>query len=212
MRIDVYADFTCPWCFIGLKRIRQALAARPRTKPEMHWRPYQLNPNLPRGGLDRRTYLSLKFGGRERTRQLHEVIEHAGAAVGIGFRFDRIERQPSTVDAHRLVRLAAEANLLPAAGLEALVMAIYRAFFIDGMDIGEPEALLALASGAGLASTTIGAYLAAETNAEAIRAEDLRARRMGIDGVPCFVIDERYAIAGAQEPEAFLPLFDLAAA
>ncbi|MSO71708.1 MAG: DsbA family oxidoreductase [Alphaproteobacteria bacterium] len=212
MRIEIYADFVCPWCYVGIGRLRRALATRPGLAANLAWRPFQLNPTMPKGGIDRGTYLSIKFGSRERLRHLHDAVEDCGRELGLAFNFDRIQRQPNTLDAHRLVRLAGERLGAASPKVEALVIALYQGYFNAGLDLGDREVLVALGVAAGLDGMEVARYLASDREQDQIRAEDLRARRMGIDGVPCFVIDEHYAISGAQEPEAFLPLFDLASA
>lgn len=212
MRIEVYADFVCPWCYVGIGRLRRALATRPGIAVDLAWRPFQLNPTMPRGGIDRGTYLSIKFGNRERLRHLHDAIEDCGRDLGLEFKFDRIQRQPNTLDAHRLVRLAGERLGAASPEVEALVLSLYQAYFSAGLDLGDREVLVALGVAAGLDGLEVARDLASDRERDQIRAEDLRARRMGIDGVPCFIVDEHYAISGAQEPEAFLPLFDLAVA
>jgi predicted DsbA family dithiol-disulfide isomerase len=212
MRVEIYADFVCPWCYVGVGRLRRALAARPGLSGDLAWRPFQLNPTMPKGGIDRATYLSIKFGNRERLDHLHDAIEECGRELGLAFNFARIQRQPNTLDAHRLVRLAGERLGAAAPKLEALVIALYQAYFTAGLDLGDRDVLVALGVAVGLDGMEVERYLASDRELDQIRAEDLRARRMGIDGVPCFVVDGRYALSGAQEPEAFLPLFDLAVA
>lgn len=205
MRIDVYTDPVCPWCFIGKRRLARTLAARPDQSVDLHWRPYQLNPDIPAEGIDRLSYLSLKFGSPTRGRQIHDTIARAGHSERIAFNFDAIERTPNTIDAHRLIRFAGQSGKS-----ETLVEALFRAYFTHGEDIGDVRALGRIARQCGLDGNSVDAYLASDADTDIIRGEDLRARRMGIEGVPCYVIDGRYAISGAQEPEAFFPLLDLA--
>jgi predicted DsbA family dithiol-disulfide isomerase len=205
MRIDIYFDTICPWCFIGKRRFERALAARPVPGVEVHWRPYQLNPDIPREGLDRQTYLSLKYGSPSRARQIFDTIARAGHAERIGFSFDAIFRTPNTLDSHRLVRYAGRAGR---GG--SVVEALFQAYFFHGEDIGDRGVLGRVARQCGFDGAAFDAYIASGADIDEVHAEDLRARRMGVDGVPCFVIDGRYAISGAQEPEAFFPLFDLA--
>ena len=207
MRIDVYFDTICPWCFIGKRRLERTLAARPVEALTLHWRPYQLNPDMPREGLDWPTYLSLKYGSPARAQQIYDTIARAGHAERIPFNFDAIRRTPNTLDSHRLVRFA-EAQ---GAGATAIVEALFQAHFFRGEDIGDTSVLTRIARQCGLDGPTVEAWLTSDADIELVRAEDLRARRLGIDGVPCFVIDGRFAISGAQEPEAFFPLLDLAA-
>lgn len=194
-----------PWCFIGKRRLEAARAARPEVPVEIHWRPFQLNPDMPGAGIARDTYLALKFGGDARARQIYDMIREAGESTGIEFNFDGIARTPNTVDSHRMVRFAQMRG-----GAEPVVENLFRAYFLYGIDVGERARLIEIGTSSGLDEDELARYLDSDEDAEAIRAEDLRARRMGVDGVPCFIVDGRYAIAGAQEPEAFMPLFDLA--
>jgi predicted DsbA family dithiol-disulfide isomerase len=205
MRIDVYFDTICPWCFIGKRRLERTLAVRPVLGVTIHWHPYQLNPDMPRDGLDWPTYLSLKHGSPTRARQIYDTIAHAGHSERIAFNFDAITRTPNTLDSHRLIRFA---DRVKSSGL--VVEALFRAYFFDGENIGEPAVLGRVARKCGLDGAAVDAYLASDTDIDEIRSEDLRARRLGIDGVPAFVIGGRYAISGAQEPEALFPLIDLA--
>jgi predicted DsbA family dithiol-disulfide isomerase len=207
VRIDVYSDTICPWCFIGKRRLERAMSTRPDVSVEVHWRPFQLNPHMPKNGLDRQHYLSAKFGGEERADQVYAKIGETGRGEGIAFRFDRILRTPNTLDTHRLVHLAAAGGRQ-----EAAVEALFRAYFLEGIDIGEIATLVDIGVRCGLDADAVAGYLGSNDDVSEILGEDLRARRMGIDGVPCFIIDGRYAITGAQEPEAFYPLFDLAVA
>ena len=206
MRIDVYFDTICPWCYIGKRRLERTLAVRPVAGVSVHWRPYQLNPDMPREGLDWLSYLSLKYGSPSRAQQICETIARAGHAERIGFNFEVIRRTPNTLDSHRLVRFAEQAG-----HGTRVVEALFQAYFFHGEDIGDPRTLGRIARHCELDGAKVDAYLASNDDIDEVRAEDLRARRMGVDGVPCFVIDGRYAISGAQEPEAFFPLLDLAA-
>ena len=205
MRIDVYADTICPWCFIGKRRLERALAARIDLAVEVRWRPFQLNPEMPRQGIDRDTYLGLKFGGIARAQQLYAMIADAGHSERLAFRFDAVTRTPNTLDSHRLVRFAAARG-----GDADMAEALFRAYFLDGVDIGDIEALIRIAVTGGYDGAEVRRYLASDEACNEVTAEDLRARRMGIEGVPCFIVNDRYAVAGAQDPEAFFPLLDIA--
>ncbi len=204
MRIDIVLDLICPWCFIGKRRLERALALRPDIAPEISWRPFQLNPDMPPDGMARQDYLAAKFGGALHAQRVHQSASEAGASVGIAFAFERVRHTPNTQDAHRLVRRAERAGR---AG--ALVEAMFRAYFIEGADLGDPAQLLELAVGAGLERAETRRFLAGEDGLADMLAEDRAARRIGINAVPCFIFEERYAISGAQEPEFFLPVFDL---
>ena len=206
MHIDVYADTVCPWCFIGKRRLERTLAARPGRDIVVRWRPFQLNPDMSAGGIDRHTYLARKFGGPTRAGQVDAMIAQAGLTEAIAFNFEAIERTPNTLDSHRLLRFAERVG-----AQEAVAEALFTAYFLTGVDIGDLDELGRIACDCGLDGASVDAYLASDSDRDAIRGEDLRARRMGIEGVPCFIVDGLYAIAGAQEPEAFFPLIDLAA-
>jgi predicted DsbA family dithiol-disulfide isomerase len=206
MHIDIVLDVACPWCFIGKRRLDRALALRPDIVATRSWRAFRLNPDLPSEGVPRQFFLEVKFGGARQAARSCAAIAAAGRAEGIDFAFERIRRTPNTLRAHRLIRLAAAEGRG-----EAMVEALLRAYFVDGIEIGDPEALAMIAGRAGLDRNRARAHLASEDGAAEVLAEEQRARRLGVHAVPCFVIERGYAISGAQEPEMFLPLFDLAA-
>jgi predicted DsbA family dithiol-disulfide isomerase len=198
MTIDVISDVVCPWCFIGRRRLGEALArfatVDPGVRPVVSWHPFQLNPDLPREGIDRRAYLEAKFGGRERAAEIYARVRAAGLTVGIEFEFDRILRQPNTIDAHRLVSWA-QANGDP----EEVVERLFRAYFLEGRFIGDRDVLADVASEAGLARDAARAYLDSEAGTDTIEAMDRRVRELGVSGVPFFIFGGRVAVSGAQE-------------
>uniref|UniRef100_UPI0038D1663E DsbA family oxidoreductase n=1 Tax=Rhodovastum atsumiense TaxID=504468 RepID=UPI0038D1663E len=205
LTIEVVHDLVCPWCYLGLRRLLRTLRRRPDLTSDLSWRPFLLNPDMPRAGLSRADYIVRKFGGEERARRLYGSIAEIGHGEGMQFRFDRIRRTPSSVDAHRLVRWATRHG----SGLE-LVEALFAAHFTDGRDIGDIDTLATIAAACGLDGGAVHAFLASDAEADIIHAENLRAHRLGINGVPCFVIGGRHAIAGAQEPEVIERLLDVA--
>ncbi|MBV8889575.1 MAG: DsbA family oxidoreductase [Alphaproteobacteria bacterium] len=207
MRIDIVADLICPWCFIGKRRLERAVAARSELAVSCSWRVFQLNPDMPADGLPRDLYLRIKYGAGRTAMRVFAAIAEAGRGEGIAFDFDKIRRTPSTLRAHRLVRLAAAEGCA-----DLVVEALFRGYFEDGLDIGDIDVLAMLADAAGLDEMTSRAYLAGDAGAAETRAEEQRVRRLGVNAVPCFIFDHGYAISGAQEPEMFLPLFDLATA
>jgi predicted DsbA family dithiol-disulfide isomerase len=207
MRIDIVADVICPWCFIGKRRLERALALRPDLSVTLSWRAFELNPDMPSEGISREAYLAAKFGGFGMAERLYANIRAAGRGVGIDFAFERIRRTPNTLRAHRLIRLAADRGRA-----NAVVEALFRAYFIAGLDIGDVETLAVIAARAGLDHAEARRHLASEAGTAEVRADEHRARRLGIHAVPCFVLERGYAISGAQEPEMFLPLFDIALA
>jgi predicted DsbA family dithiol-disulfide isomerase len=206
MHIDIVFDVACPWCYIGKRRLELALLQRPGLTVTRAWRPYQLNPEMPAAGASRALYLSARFGGPREAARNCAAIAAAGRGVGIQFAFDRIGRVPNTLRAHRLIRLAAAKGVA-----DVIVEVLFAAYFRDGLDIGDGDVLAEIAGRAGLEPDEVRGFLAGEEGVEAVGAEERRTRRLGIHAVPCFILERGYAISGAQEPEIFLPLFDIAA-
>jgi predicted DsbA family dithiol-disulfide isomerase len=188
--IEVVYDLVCPWCYLGVRRLFRTMRRRPDLMFDLCWRPFLLNPDMPRAGMARSDYVIRKFGGEERARRLYASIADIGASEGVEFRFERIRRTPSSVDAHRLVRWAT-----PYGRSSEVAEALFAAHFADGYDIGDPAVQ----------------FLRSDEDVDAVHADNLRAHRLGINGVPCFVVAGRHAIAGAQEPEVIERLLDVAA-
>ena len=203
--IEVVHDLVCPWCYLGLRRLMRTLRRRPDLVAELSWRPFLLNPDMPRAGLPRADYVVRKFGAEERARRLYASITDIGRGEGLEFRFERMRRTPSSVDAHRLVAWAAAYGR----GTE-MVEALFAAHFTDGRDIGDLQVLADLAQACGLNAQLARGFLASDADADEVHADNLRAHRLGINGVPCFIIGGRHAIAGAQEPEVLERLLDVA--
>jgi predicted DsbA family dithiol-disulfide isomerase len=204
MRIDIVSDVICPWCFVGKRRLEKALALRPEIPVEIIWRPFQLNPDMPSEGVDREAYLAAKFGGDAYAERIHANVTAAGASVDIHFAFDRIRRMPNTRDAHRLIRHASAQGRA-----DVVVEALFRAYFLDGRDLGDHAVLTEIAAASGMDAREIGRFLASAAELDQVLAEERSARRIGVNAVPCFIFERQYAISGAQEPEFFLPIFDL---
>ena len=205
LSIQVVHDLVCPWCYIGVRRLFRTLRRRPELQFELTWRPFLLNPDMPRAGMARAEYVLRKFGGEERARRLYASLAEIGLAEGVQFRFERIRRTPSSIDAHRLVRLATRYGRAP-----EIVEALFAAHFTDGRDLGDIRVLIAIAASCGLSGEAARQFLLGEEAAESVHAENLHAHRLGINGVPCFVVAGRHAIAGAQEPEVIERLLDVA--
>ena len=206
LQIEVVHDLICPWCYLGVRRLFRTLRRRPDLLFDLVWRPFLLNPDMPRTGMARTDYIIRKFGGEDRARRLYVSIGEIGHAEGVLFRFDRIKRTPSSVDAHRLVRWASRC------GRDSeVVEALFAAHFTDGRDIGDPGVLADIAEASGLSPSAAQAFLLSGDEVDAVHADNLRAHRLGINGVPCFVVSGRHAIAGAQEPEVIERLLDVAA-
>jgi predicted DsbA family dithiol-disulfide isomerase len=206
MIVEIYADLICPWCYIGKHRLERALADRPRLPMERRWQPFELNPDMPPGGMDRATYLNAKFGGFERARQVYSVIEETAARDNIPLHLGRLRRTPNTLNAHRLVRFAQRFG-----AADTLTGLLFDAYFVEGLDIGERDVLLTTGVAAGLDRAEMAAFLSSDADIAGIRTTETLARQIGIQAVPCFIFNRRYALAGAQEPDAFIPLLDLAA-
>jgi predicted DsbA family dithiol-disulfide isomerase len=204
MQIDIISDVVCPWCFIGKRRLEKALAMRPEIETEITWRPFQLNPDMPAEGMARADYIATKFGDSGHSRRIHQTIAEAGATVGIDFAFDKIKRSPNTRNAHRLIRYATKQG----AGSE-VVTRLFEGYFLQGRDVGDIATLAKIAAEAGLDEREARAFLSGDSERDEIVAEDRNARRLGVNAVPCYIFAGQYAISGAQEPEFFLPVFDL---
>jgi len=194
--IDVVSDVVCPWCYIGQKRLEKAVEAVPDIDVTVRWRPYQLDPTIPPEGKDRRQYMLAKFGSEQRIREIHARIEPLGAAEGIAFDFEAIKVSPNTLDAHRLIRWAANDG---SDVQNRLVQALFSAYFEQGRNVGERAVLVETARSAGMDGAVVEAMLAAEADRAEVVAEIETASRMGITGVPCFLLERRYAVMGAQE-------------
>ena len=204
MELDIFSDVVCPWCFIGKRRLEAALSDRPQSDLLVRWRAFQLNPDMPAEGMDRQAYLERKFGGAENAQRLYNQIGTVGAEVGIDFAFDRIRRTPNTVNAHRLIRLGAHHDRE-----DAVVEQLFRAYFLEGGDIGDPGLLSELAGDAGLDAQEAARFLAGDEERTAVETEDFSGRQAGITGVPTFIVNRRHAVPGAQPPEVLYKLFDL---
>ena len=204
VQIEVYSDTICPWCFIGKRRFEKALVERPDVEVELTWMPFQLNPDMPPDGMDRHEYLSRKFGGGERAKDVYAPIEVAGAEEGIEFQFDAMERTPNTLHSHRLIHYAQGQSQ----GQDAVVEALFESYFSRGENIGDIDVLVACAATAGLDPSAARDYLESESDMPRVREQDVMARQMGIQGVPFFVIARKYAVSGAQSPDVFVQVFD----
>jgi predicted DsbA family dithiol-disulfide isomerase len=210
LSIDIVSDIVCPWCYVGKRRLEAALARRASDDAQpvqVRWLAFQLNPDIPAGGVDRRSYLEQKFGGPERAKQIYARIKAAGDEVGIPFDFERITRQPNTVNAHRLIAWAQDLDPNTA---DSLIERLFRAYFVDGTDIGDIDMLAGVAGDAGFDATAARAWLASDAGRTAIEAEEQHSRALGVNGVPFFVFNQRLAVSGAQPPEVLLEAIEQA--
>jgi len=192
--IDMVSDVVCPWCFIGKRRLEKAIALRPDIAVEVRFRPYFLNPWVPREGMSRQEYLTTKFGSPERYRAIAERVARAAAAEGLTYNLDNIKRQPNTLDCHRLILWAGES----AARMKQRLMELY---FAEGGDLTDRDVLVAAAAECDLDAEWVRQRLAGQDDVERVTREAESAKEAGIDGVPCFVFGGRVAVQGAQAPE-----------
>ncbi|MBC6439910.1 MAG: DsbA family oxidoreductase [Rhodospirillales bacterium] len=206
MILDIFSDPVCPWCYIGKRRLERALDLVPkRRRPQIRWRAFMLNPDMPADGMERNAYLALKFGSSQHAMELYGTISRAGHDEGILFAFGDIYRTPSTIAAHRLIGWAGERGVQT-----RLVEDMFAAYFLKGIDIGEIGNLVALAEAIGLDRDDAEVFLESDQCADTVLAEHNLAQRIGINGVPCFVLDGRYAVSGAQSPEVLQRMIDTA--
>ncbi len=203
--VDIVSDTICPWCYIGKRRFERALAISGRTDVALSWRPFQLNPDMPSEGMTRDDYVRAKFGGGDRPRQIYQAIAESGREAGIEFQFSRIKRTPNTVLSHRLIFWSAK-NLRQ----DEVVSELFEAYFEQGLDIGNIDILVACAARAGLDEVAARNFLSSDDGRQEVVASDVYARRLGINGVPCFIVNRKYAVSGAQPPSAFVEVFNLA--
>jgi predicted DsbA family dithiol-disulfide isomerase len=206
--IDVFSDVICPWCYVGKRRPERAVAALGgQQEARVRWLPFQLNPKMPKEGISRKEYRTRKFGSWEQSLELDAKMLAVGKEEGIHFAFDRIERTPNTLDAHRLIWLAGEEGVQ-----DAVVEAFFRAYFSEGRDISNHQTLVALLAEAGLDRSKAEGVLKSDDGIGAIQVANEQAHRNGIGGVPFFLIDGKIKLSGAQQPDAFLEAFGQMAA
>ena len=203
IEIDIVSDTICPWCYVGKRRIERALAGFEADAVRIRWHPFQLNPGLPPEGMDRDEYVASKFGGADAARAVYDRIREAGAEEGIAFAFERMPRTPNTFASHRMVHFAAREGLQNEA-----VEALFRAVFVDGRDIGDFEALVDIGAECGIDPVALAEYLASIEEVDLLRAGEERSRRMGVTGVPFFIIGGRYAVTGAQDSAVLRGVID----
>jgi predicted DsbA family dithiol-disulfide isomerase len=193
VKLDILSDPICPWCYIGKAQMDRALESHPDHPFEIEWHPFQLNPDMPADGMDRREYLEHKFGGKDGAVRVYSQIAEAAEAAGLDIDFAAIQRTPNTINAHRLIHWA---------GLEgrqtAIVSKLFKAYFRDGRDIGDIEVLLEIAEDAGMDRAMTERLMQSDADLEDIRARDANARAKGVSGVPTFVVANQHVLPGAQ--------------
>lgn len=203
LSIDIVSDTVCPWCWVGKRKLERTLAIRPDLRPEIRWRAYRLNPDVPKEGMDRDVYTAKKFGSVERARAIYKRIEQAGAEEGLSFRFDRIRRAIDTTDSHRLIHWAHGAGVQ-----DAMVEALFTAYFIEGRDISDLVELVQIAQAVGMDPAIVADLLASRQDCEAVERDVEAAAAMKVQGVPCFIFNRTIGVSGAQDPDILLQAID----
>lgn len=198
VRLDIISDPICPWCFIGKAQLDRAIAETGVNPFDIAWRIFQLNPDMPPEGMDRRSYLEAKFGGPERAREIYARIEKAAAEAGVEVHFDRIGRTPNTMDAHRLIRWSGTTG-----HQHELVGRLFVDYFELGCDISDHEVLIDAAASIGMEREVVARLLSGDADRDQLREEDEAVRRVGVNGVPCFIVGGRHVLQGAQPAETW---------
>ena len=197
LTIDVVSDVVCPWCFLGKRRLDSVIRAAGDGAPiAVRWRPFQLDPSIPAGGLDRRAYMKSKFNDDARLAAVHDRLADMGERVGIAYAFDRIERAPNTLDAHRLIRWAGAGDRQ-----DAVVERLFRLYFEEGRDIGDRRLLIEVARSCGMDAARVEQRYAAGDDVDSVQAEIAEAQAIGVTGVPFFIFASRFGVPGAQEAD-----------
>lgn len=199
LRIEVYSDVVCPWCYLGKCRLSKALSQLDGVIADIEWHAFELYPAMPKEGMERRIFAERKFGSFEAFRRAEEHLTMLGKEVGLEYRFENILRIPNTFDAHRLIWFARQHTLQ-----NQLAEALFRAYFTDGKNVGDRSALMEIAASVGLPGQEVQRILEGTEGAEEVRRSERRASEAGIHGVPFFIFNDRYAVSGAQKPEIFL--------
>lgn len=199
VKLDILSDPICPWCYIGKAHLDKALAQIPNHPFVIEWHPFQLNPDMPAKGMDRREYLETKFGGQDGAVKAYApVVEHA-QHTGLTINFEAMKRTPNTLDAHRLIHWAGIENKQTLA-----VDALFQAYFVDARDIGDSEVLGDIADSIGMDAAVVQKLLSTDNDTDDIKARDAHSREMGVSSVPTFIVDNKHAVPGAQPPELWL--------
>ena len=203
VKLDIISDPICPWCYIGKTYLDAALAARPDHPFTLEWHPFQLNPDMPPEGMDRRTYLEAKFGGKDGAVKAYMPVVEKAQEAGLSLNFEAITRTPNTLDAHRLIHWAGiEDRQTP------MAMALFRAYFEEGRDIGDPEVLADLADGLDMDAAMVRRLLDSDADRDAIRACGTQFRQIGVTSVPTFIVAGQHAVPGAQPADLWLRVID----
>ena len=201
--IDVISDVMCPWCYIGKRNLDQAIANSPDIDIAVQWRPFQLDPTIPNDGMDRQTYLNNKFGA-ERAVSFYNQIRQAGKEVGIDFKFEDIDLSPNTLNSHRLIHWAGgQSNKVQ----YKLVERLFQIYFLEGGNLTDISVLAGAAEFAGMDPQIVTELLEGDQDIEQVTKDIGFAQEIGVQGVPFFIIDQKYALTGAQPADALVSAF-----
>ena len=202
IEIDIISDVVCPWCYLGQKRLQLALAqVADVVQAEISWKPYQLEPNAPPEGFDVMDYLGAKLGGVDAVKRSHQMLADLAAEIDLPIAQENATRFPNTLDAHRLIHWA---GIIGTEMQDKVARALFEANFVDGLDVGDTAILASIASACGMDIKTVERKLATDADRDHVLGEIRNAQRMGVSGVPCFIVDRQYAITGAQSVEVFV--------
>jgi predicted DsbA family dithiol-disulfide isomerase len=207
VHVDVISDVVCPWCYIGKRRLEQAIGLNPNITVDINWRPYFLNPWIPREGIDRQTYLETKFGSAERYAVIAERVAAAAAMEGLVYAPEKMSRQPNTLDCHRLILWSRSAT--DPALVKQRLMELY---FAEGGDLSDPKVLIQAAADCGMDGDLVRRLLASDADVDRVENEANGAKEAGIDGVPCFIFGGSVIVTGAQSPEYLASAIERSAA
>ncbi len=206
LSIDVYSDVICPWCFVGKHRLEKALAAvKDRFDAHVTWHPFELNPDMPKEGLNRKEYRAAKFGSWEKSLVLDEQVKQAGLTEGFNFRHDLMERTPNTFDAHKLILLAGRKGVQ-----DKVADAVFNGYFTQGKDVGNRDTLIEIATAAGMEAEKVKTFLESDEATNAVNEAEAKGRELRINAVPNFIINNQVSFSGAQSVETFIRAFEQA--
>ncbi len=212
LNIDVVSDVVCPWCYVGKRHLDIAMAQLPHIDFDIRWRPFQLNPQMPKEGMPREEYMAKKFGEGGPTKQFYADLEKTGRKLGINFQFEKIQFAPNTLDAHRLIHWASGGRDNSSSDAQTkLTTRLFEVYFLEGGDVGSRETLVEVAKQLRMNAELVAQLLNSDRDIDAIREQVAVAAKMGITGVPCFIIENKFAVMGAQKPDALIEAFQNAA-
>lgn len=200
IKVDVVSDVVCPWCYIGKRRLEKAISQLTEDFDfEVHYHPFELNPDVPKEGLDQKQYLTRKFGGEQRYKQITEHVKEVASGEGLGFNFDKQKKSPNTFDAHRIIWQAGKERKQ-----SQVVEALFKSYFVEGIDLTKQENLIQIAIENGLDENQIKALLESSLGKKEVLSEETLYKNLGVSGVPFYILDDKYAISGAQPLEVFV--------